>query len=406
MSTEDTKEDPLLVAGEEEQKEEPPAAAPVAAVGDDAAAKPAAAASSTEVATEEAPKPQEPVVEEGAIWEPADNDVLSGRGASVNAHNGNKKFRAICFARKPEFEAGNHAAKRRIATEIVTHTVNTYSSRFLKRKQDKGPWYEMTHEQAILKACQVMRDHKRPDRIAQRQLMASTGRKRNRATATPMDEVHIPPPPKEPIIENPFGVHDHDVLSGRGAFVNGHVGNARLRKLAMERKAQFDAGNYTEKRALATEIVTHIRSLDPPGRFLKRADSKQPGESTEGLITAEGEGLWEELLDEKAIHKACQVMRDIARPDRKERDERRRLKKLRKEGKLPPEEPPKEAEPPAELQPPVGTSQVVEEAVAAAAEAMDKAFEPNQVEQDKIANATTNANVEEKTEQQEQVTVV
>jgi hypothetical protein len=101
----------------------------------------------------------EPVVEEedtaNAIWEPAHPDVLSGRGASVNAHKGNKKFRALCFARKPEFEAGNHAAKRRIATEIVNATFDHGNARFLKKKNDKGPWYEMTKEQAILKACQV-----------------------------------------------------------------------------------------------------------------------------------------------------------------------------------------------------------------------------------------------------------
>ena len=58
--------------------------------------------------------------------------------------------------------------------------------------------------------------------------------------------------PVAPLVENPFGVHEHDVLSGRGAFVNGHVGNARLRELALARKIQFDGGNYTEKRALAT----------------------------------------------------------------------------------------------------------------------------------------------------------
>jgi hypothetical protein len=59
----------------------------------------------------------------------------------------------------------------------------------------------------------------------------------------------VPTGPLEPIIENPFGVHDHDILSGRGAFVNGHIGNHRLRTLALERKIQFDGGNYTEKRA-------------------------------------------------------------------------------------------------------------------------------------------------------------
>ena len=145
----------------------------------------------------------------------------------------------------------------------------------------------------------------------------------------------VPTGPLEPIIENPFGVHSHDVLSGRGAFVNGHVGNARLRSLALERKAQFDAGNYTEKRALATEIVHLIRSLKPPGRFLKKVTAKK-GASTSNpenkmdpkdQAKEDFENEWEELPDEKAIHKACQVMRDIDRPDRKDRELRRANKK-------------------------------------------------------------------------------
>jgi len=101
--------------------------------------------------------------DEGII-EPNENDVLNGRGASVNAHKGNTKFRAVCFARKPEFEAGNHAAKRRIAAEIVILT-KASSGRFLKRRPGKGPWYELSNEKAVLKACQVMRDFQRPDRL-------------------------------------------------------------------------------------------------------------------------------------------------------------------------------------------------------------------------------------------------
>lgn len=131
---------------------------------------------------------KEPAQDKPPIWEPAEFDVLSGRGASVNAHGGNKKFRAYCFARKPEFQAGNHAAKRRIATEIVAATTAA-NGRFLKRKEDKGPWFEMTNDQAILKACQVMRDYKRPDRVAIREMMAQngSGRKRQRTIeSTPM----------------------------------------------------------------------------------------------------------------------------------------------------------------------------------------------------------------------------
>jgi hypothetical protein len=115
-------------------------------------------------------------------------------------------------------------------------------------------------------------------------------------------------------------------------FVNGHSGNERLRKLAAARKGQFDAGNCSDKRILAMEMVTIIRNLDPPGRFLKKAHSN----GTAGAITnhvAAGvvmmEGGWEEVTDEKAIHKACQVMRDMDRTDRKDRQERRGQKNRR-----------------------------------------------------------------------------
>ncbi|KAG7354572.1 hypothetical protein IV203_003928 [Nitzschia inconspicua] len=283
------------------------------------------------------------------IPEPEPQDVLSGRGASVNNHPGNKRFRALCFVRKPLFDAGNHAAKRRIATEIVDIMMTpkegeTEGARFLKRNNnsEKGPYYAMTREQAISKAQQVMRDYKRPDRIALRENLEASGqlRKRNRTTiSTPIEEPLLEVP-EEPIIENPFGVHAHDVLCGRGAFVNGHIGNTRLRTLALERKRQFDSGTYADKRTLATEIVQTIQSLSPPGRFLKRAnvdkDNKDEQDKTGELKIEETttgdliDGMWEQLSDEKAIHKACQVMRDIDRPDRKHREERKEERKRRK----------------------------------------------------------------------------
>ena len=131
------------------------------------------------------------------VYESNPEDVLSGRGANVNNHQGNKKFRALCFVRKPLFDRGNHAAKRRIATEIVhlmtQPTDGSSPARFLKKTNDKqAPFYLMTEEQAISKAQQVMRDYKRPDRIAHRMNLEATGqlRRRNRTTvSTPLDEV-------------------------------------------------------------------------------------------------------------------------------------------------------------------------------------------------------------------------
>lgn len=223
---------------------------------------------------------------------------------------------ALCFARKPEFDAANYAAKKRIASEIVHHMVSTHGTKFLRKKTTDGGWKVLTQHKATLKAAQVMRDFRRPDRAAARQAC----KKRNSATATPMDGVPAENTVLAPILELPQGVHAHDILSGRGAFVNEHGGNIRLRTLCSERRDQFMAGTYAEKRALASEIVYLIHSLDPPGRFLKKSNGKNE---------------WEELSDEKAIQKTCQVMRDIRRPDRLERDEQRRLRKLGKERSSP-----------------------------------------------------------------------
>lgn len=176
-----------------------------------------------------------------------------------------------------------------------------------------------------------------------------------------------PTEPLPPIVENPEGVHDHDILCGRGAFVNGHIGNQRLRRLAQERKKAFDVGNYTEKRSLANEIVTLIKALDPPGRFLRKGTKTTDEdlfkkETKEELKKREQESEWEELNDEKAIHKACQVMRDIDRPDRKDREERRLRKKQKIVEKVKPEDDKTK-------------DQAVSEAVAATEEALDKALD-------------------------------
>ena len=257
------------------------------------------------------------------VWEPLDLDILSGRGAKVNLHPGNARFRALCFKKQPEFVSGSHPIKRRIATEIVLTVKRLYNSRFLKKTSADGPWIQMDFEKSIAKASQVMRDYKRPDRLALRE--AKGGSKKRKLDSTPMDNVPVFLEPVESTVENPFGVHHNDILCGRGAYVNSHPGNLLLRQLATERKLVFENGTFTEKTNLAAEIVSHIRSLEPPGRFLKKSDATKGTSLSKGLA-----GEWEELSDEKAIHKACQVMRDILRPDRLERDLKRKMNKNRR----------------------------------------------------------------------------
>jgi hypothetical protein len=113
---------------------------------------------------------------------------------------------------KFDYDKGSYAAKRRIATEIVS-AVKQQNGRFLCQAANMEAWVMMTDEQAVSKACQVMRDFKRPGRTALRE---ARGQKRQRSEeSTPMG-ITIPKQLLDSAYDNPSGVHDHDVLCGRG----------------------------------------------------------------------------------------------------------------------------------------------------------------------------------------------
>lgn len=149
-----------------------------------------------------------------------ENDVLLGRGASTNIHPGNVAFRATCALRKQDFDAATNAHKRDIAIETVQSVLALDPpGRFLERvdgeiiinqdgtasfdgdgwedndvdvhslmspnnvkylnelgwaqnknskhwKRALGPWRDVGMEKSIQKACAVIRDHKRQDRVA------------------------------------------------------------------------------------------------------------------------------------------------------------------------------------------------------------------------------------------------
>jgi len=105
-------------------------------------------------------------------------------------------------------------------------------------------------------------------------------------------------------------VHDHDILSGRGVNIAQHPGNERFRALVQTRHDRDYCQSYsaTEKRAVAEEVIAHIKTLNPPGRFLKR-----PGRSNNARGLS---GPWEELTEREAIRKTCQALRDCNRQDR------------------------------------------------------------------------------------------
>ncbi|GAX09689.1 hypothetical protein FisN_19Lh152 [Fistulifera solaris] len=89
---------------------------------------------------------------------------------------------------------------------------------------------------------------------------------------------------------------EHDVILGRGLGTYNHVGNVQFRKLVNKHKMRYLASSKVDKPKVARELVHMWKQLDPPGRFLQRADESNLG--------------WIEVCDKKAQEKASQCLRE------------------------------------------------------------------------------------------------
>jgi hypothetical protein len=90
----------------------------------------------------------------------------------------------------------------------------------------------------------------------------------------------------------------NDVLCGKGSAISNFPGNVQLRTMAGRKKAEYlNSSIRMEKAYICAQLVLEIRSLTPPGRFLK-ADKE--------------EKCWIEIGDEIARKKVAQVLRESA----------------------------------------------------------------------------------------------
>ena len=94
-----------------------------------------------------------------------------------------------------------------------------------------------------------------------------------------------------------FKPHEHDVLSGRGNFVNYHSGNEHFRTLVRKHKVAYVACPKPQKGKFSKMIVDEIKNRHPPGRFLKQ-DMKTK--------------LWYDIGEKKALDKTRQALREGA----------------------------------------------------------------------------------------------
>lgn len=120
-----------------------------------------------------------------------------------------------------------------------------------------------------------------------------------------------------------------DVLTGRGAFINDHPGNKYWRTLAKQGKARFDAGDQTDKKEVAMEIVRAVTNQTPTGgRFLRKIDptpaTGKKGKAARAFaLTPRGfQGPWEVMDEAEARVKTIQTLRDMGRDKSKNKKRR------------------------------------------------------------------------------------
>jgi hypothetical protein len=90
-----------------------------------------------------------------------ENDVLSGRGGRINAHEGNIRYRDIINSNKKIYLAKTtkKLEKAHIAKRIVDDIrISNPSGRFLKEDATDGLWYDIGDAKAIKKTGQALRE--------------------------------------------------------------------------------------------------------------------------------------------------------------------------------------------------------------------------------------------------------
>lgn len=93
------------------------------------------------------------------VYEVTSNDVLCGRGSSINNFSGNLQFRRIVLKAQNEYKSAKNGEKRKIV-ENVLDTIHNLSppGRFLKEHpSNENCWFEIGYNEAKKKVVQAMR---------------------------------------------------------------------------------------------------------------------------------------------------------------------------------------------------------------------------------------------------------
>jgi len=257
----------------------------------------------------------EPTVKKGQ-WSPVseanitNNDVLLGRGKSINCHNGNIQFRYIVLRAATENCDKIFARNEKTfeSSKVVAIIRNLKPpGKFLSKNYKTGYWEEVGDITARKKVAQAFRDY---HYAAIQQINEESNGELKGLNRSQTDEDTL----EENLEQNSsmdfkdlqanhefvYGENasypsfsNRDVLFGRGNFK--HYGNAHLRQLVAENLTTYYED--PQKRAYIVDKIIHeMRSTSPPCRFLHQNRKK---------------GIWEEAGVHVIRKKVAQKFRDF-----------------------------------------------------------------------------------------------
>ena len=224
-----------------------------------------------------------------------DNDIILGRSVDAIHHVGNIRFRDLVKSRLSDYLKAAKQEKSSIARAIVEAVRNSNpSGRFLAEDSNNaGVFTDVGDARAMEKTSQALRDCPCPSSAnVNGESMESnqTQDAVSNATAAAIKQGGLG------LGEVVSDINDSDVLLGRGAGVNVHIGNRRFRQLVNHYRSAYQNAAKLEKASIARTIVDIIRTSTPQGRFLSK-DPERPG-------------AWVEVSDDRAREKASQALRE------------------------------------------------------------------------------------------------
>ena len=235
------------------------------------------------------------------ITEPEPHDVLFDRGGSRSiaaAHTGNKIYLDLINANRREYlKAKPNGRQRHAIIDIIVKEIRTrYGGRFLTKFHgyDVKGWYEM-------------------DDMISRKKISDAMRKEEKKVLRPGQEG------VGPVITEP---EPNDILFGRGANAQFHIGNKIYHGIINANRREYLKADTTDKPAICIRIVNEIKTKYG-GRFLRPFLKKcNEDDDTKG---------WYEVDDRSSMEKVGTALRQRPRRTTERKEETK--KKMQRPGK-------------------------------------------------------------------------